>query len=57
MALHFIFIKKNANLIQAHLPKGAETQVHSRNLHIIDNKSVVRHYSNIHSIRKKEILP
>ena len=57
MALHFIFLKKNANLIQAHLPKGAETQVHSRNLHIIDNKSVVRHYSNIHSIRKKEILP
>ena len=57
MAPQFIFLKKIANLIQTHLPKGAETQVYSRNLHIIDYKPVVRHYSKIHSIRKKEILP
>lgn len=57
MALQFIFLKKIANLIQTHLPKGAETQVYSRNLHIIDYKPVVRPYSNIYLIRKKEILP
>ena len=37
MTPQFIFLKKIANLIQTHLPKGAETQISSRNLHIIDN--------------------
>ena len=27
MAFQFIFLKKSANLIQTHLPKGADTQV------------------------------
>ena len=57
MAPQFIFLKKIANLIQAHLPKGTETQDYSRNLHIIDNNSMVRHYYKVHLIRKKEILP
>lgn len=56
MAPQFIFLKKIANLTQTRLPKGAETRISSRNLHIIDYKPVARHYSKIHLIRKKEIL-
>ena len=32
IVFQFVFLKKSANLIRTYLPKGAETQVYSRNL-------------------------